>query len=257
MSTLDTVPTTEDMPAAGRPKPKSSGRRLRPVPPRPLPPDLPDDLHPRHPRVLPDAHDRRPDHGRPGRPARTRGQLAELRAAAGYDRPLIVQYVEYLGQIFTGNFGTTITDEPSGRRGARHLRSRDVRARLLLADRRVRRRHPARPARRVLPRQGAGRDLPRARDLLVRDPDLLRGPAAEAHLLGLAASGFPSPAAPASAPSCRCRRCPNKTGLLHDRRAHDRRPRGARATCSPTPCCPRSRSACSRPASSSASCART
>jgi peptide/nickel transport system permease protein len=36
-------------------------------------------------------------------------QLAELRAEAGYDRPLIVQYLEYLGQIFTGNFGETIT----------------------------------------------------------------------------------------------------------------------------------------------------
>jgi peptide/nickel transport system permease protein len=36
-------------------------------------------------------------------------QLAELRAAAGYDRPVIVQYFEYLGQIFTGNFGETLT----------------------------------------------------------------------------------------------------------------------------------------------------
>jgi peptide/nickel transport system permease protein len=36
-------------------------------------------------------------------------QLAELRAEAGYDRPLIVQYFEYLGQVFTGNFGETIT----------------------------------------------------------------------------------------------------------------------------------------------------
>ncbi|WP_375294430.1 ABC transporter permease [Microbacterium sp.] len=37
-------------------------------------------------------------------------QLAERIHAAGYDRPLIVQYLEYLGQIFTGDFGTTITD---------------------------------------------------------------------------------------------------------------------------------------------------
>lgn len=37
---------------------------------------------------------------------------AELTARiheAGYDRPILVQYIEYLGQIFTGNFGTTIT----------------------------------------------------------------------------------------------------------------------------------------------------
>ncbi|MEO7007079.1 MAG: ABC transporter permease [Terrimesophilobacter sp.] len=30
--------------------------------------------------------------------------------AAGYDRPVLVQYVEYLGQVFTGNFGTTLSD---------------------------------------------------------------------------------------------------------------------------------------------------
>jgi peptide/nickel transport system permease protein len=37
-------------------------------------------------------------------------QLQERITEAGYDRPLFVQYLEYLGQIFTGNFGTTITD---------------------------------------------------------------------------------------------------------------------------------------------------
>ncbi|WP_166986679.1 ABC transporter permease [Canibacter zhoujuaniae] len=37
-------------------------------------------------------------------------QLAARIAAAGYDRPVLVQYFEYLGQVFTGNFGTTITD---------------------------------------------------------------------------------------------------------------------------------------------------
>lgn len=36
-------------------------------------------------------------------------QLAERIHAAGYDRPILVQYFEYLGQIFTGNFGTTIS----------------------------------------------------------------------------------------------------------------------------------------------------
>jgi peptide/nickel transport system permease protein len=40
-------------------------------------------------------------------------QLAERIHAAGYDRPILVQYFEYLGQIFTGNFGTTIsTNKP-------------------------------------------------------------------------------------------------------------------------------------------------
>jgi peptide/nickel transport system permease protein len=37
-------------------------------------------------------------------------QLQERIHAAGYDRPVLVQYLEYLGQIFTGNFGTTLSD---------------------------------------------------------------------------------------------------------------------------------------------------
>lgn len=40
----------------------------------------------------------------------TEAQLAERLAAAGYDRPVLVQYFEYLGQIFTGDFGRTVTD---------------------------------------------------------------------------------------------------------------------------------------------------
>ncbi len=37
-------------------------------------------------------------------------QLQERREAAGYDRPLIVQYFEYLGDILTLDFGETIVD---------------------------------------------------------------------------------------------------------------------------------------------------
>lgn len=37
-------------------------------------------------------------------------QLAERIAQAGYDRPLIVQYFEYIGGILRGDFGTTLTD---------------------------------------------------------------------------------------------------------------------------------------------------
>lgn len=40
----------------------------------------------------------------------TQEQLAERLAAAGYDRPVLVQYVEYLGDIVRGDFGRTITD---------------------------------------------------------------------------------------------------------------------------------------------------
>src|SRR4051794_3811182 len=37
-------------------------------------------------------------------------QLAERIHEAGYDRPVLVQYVEFLGQVATGNFGRTLTD---------------------------------------------------------------------------------------------------------------------------------------------------
>lgn len=36
--------------------------------------------------------------------------LAARVSAAGYDRPILVQYVEYLGNILRGDFGTTISD---------------------------------------------------------------------------------------------------------------------------------------------------
>ncbi|WP_375334748.1 ABC transporter permease [Curtobacterium sp. MCBD17_013] len=37
-------------------------------------------------------------------------QLQARLHAAGYDRPVIVQYLQYLGQIVRGDFGTTVTD---------------------------------------------------------------------------------------------------------------------------------------------------
>lgn len=40
----------------------------------------------------------------------TPDQLAERIHAAGYDRPILVQYLEYVGNVFRGDFGTTISD---------------------------------------------------------------------------------------------------------------------------------------------------
>lgn len=37
-------------------------------------------------------------------------QLAERVHQAGYDRPLLTQYAEYMGQLLRGDFGTTVTD---------------------------------------------------------------------------------------------------------------------------------------------------
>jgi len=40
----------------------------------------------------------------------TAEQLQERIHSAGYDRPILVQYFEYIGQVFSGNFGTAISD---------------------------------------------------------------------------------------------------------------------------------------------------
>ncbi|MGY1621396.1 ABC transporter permease [Geodermatophilus sp. SYSU D00965] len=40
----------------------------------------------------------------------TAAELAQRVHEAGYDRPLLVQYLEYLGNVFTGDFGTTLSD---------------------------------------------------------------------------------------------------------------------------------------------------
>lgn len=37
-------------------------------------------------------------------------QIAERKAAAGFDRPILTQYLEYLGGVFRGDFGTALTD---------------------------------------------------------------------------------------------------------------------------------------------------
>src|SRR5699024_5052280 len=40
----------------------------------------------------------------------TPDQLAERIHAAGYDRPLIIQYFEYMGDLLKGDFGTAVSD---------------------------------------------------------------------------------------------------------------------------------------------------
>lgn len=40
----------------------------------------------------------------------TPAQLADRIHEAGYDRPVLVQYFEYLGQVLRGDFGTTLSD---------------------------------------------------------------------------------------------------------------------------------------------------
>ena len=108
MSTLDTTAPTEDLPAAARPKPKSQGggfaryllvRFLLIFPTIFILVTLVFFLM----RTTGDPITASQG-GRLGPEA-----LAELRHAAGYDRPIFIQYFEYLGQLLTGNFGETIT----------------------------------------------------------------------------------------------------------------------------------------------------
>jgi peptide/nickel transport system permease protein len=43
----------------------------------------------------------------------SQAEIEKRRAAAGYDAPLVQQYVDYLKDVFTGNLGTTLTDHRS------------------------------------------------------------------------------------------------------------------------------------------------
>ena len=106
------------------------------------------------------------------------GRLSEealdvRREALGLDRPLFVQYLEYLGQVARFNFGTTVSRRPRGHR-------RDPRPGRCHAhpdDRRV----PLRPAGRAsaradggpLPRHRGRRGHPHLRRRHLRRPDLL------------------------------------------------------------------------------------
>jgi len=108
MSTLDTTAPTEDLPAAGRPKPKSQGGGFGRY------------LFVRFLLIFPTIFilvtlvfflmrtTGDPITASQGGRA-TPEQLEALREAAGYNRPLFIQYFEYLGQLLTGNFGETIS----------------------------------------------------------------------------------------------------------------------------------------------------
>lgn len=108
MSTLDTAPVAEGAPAVGRPKPKAQGggfgryllvRFLLIFPTIFILVTLVFFLM----RTTGD-----PITAKLGGQA-TPEEIAALREAAGYDRPLFIQYVENLGQVATFNFGSTLT----------------------------------------------------------------------------------------------------------------------------------------------------
>ncbi len=89
-----------------------------------------------------------------------------------------------------------------------------------------------------LPRPAARRRAARLRDPLLRDPGVLRRPAAQAGLLGLARLAAGRRAARPPAPSLRCSAARQPTGiyLIDAIRTATRRDR---STCSRTRCCPR------------------
>ena len=140
-------------------------------------------------------------------------QLAERIHAAGYDRPILAQYFEYLGQICTGDFGTTISDhrpvtEVLLTYGAATL---ELAFYALLVAFIVG--IPLGHGRRLLPRQGPGRGAAGLRDPLLRDPGVLRRPAAEARSSRSGWAGSRSPAGRPPAPRSSCSRCRNPTGI--------------------------------------------
>ena len=71
----------------------------------------PDGLHPAHAGLPADAgRAGRPDHAALGGQRLAAGARPEQAHAAGYDKPILVQYGEYLGDVVTLDFGTTLTD---------------------------------------------------------------------------------------------------------------------------------------------------
>ncbi|KAI3473637.1 hypothetical protein Pfo_031651 [Paulownia fortunei] len=131
-------------------------------------PHLPDGVHPGDARLLPDARHREPDHASVGGRL-TPSQLQERLHAAGYDRPVIVQYLEYSAASCAGTSARRVERQPSDHRGHRHVR------RATGSWSSTRSSSPS-----------GGRAVPSARDPDVRDAGVLRRSAPQARLLRLA-----------------------------------------------------------------------
>ena len=113
----------------------------------------PDGADPADDRVPADAGGaRRPDHGRARRAGLRRRSSSKRQEAAGLDKPLLEQYVEYLGDAFTLDLGTTINDDREVTSIIVENGARDARADPRRVHGRARGRDPDRPAGRALPR---------------------------------------------------------------------------------------------------------
>ena len=247
MTSTEAVATALDQPPppAARKQAERRWRNARPLPARPVPADLPDRLHPGHAGLLP--HARRRATRSPPRSAAASPPTSCRSAStqAGYDRPIIVQYLEYLGQVLHRQLrhapSPTTSRSPMccSRYGTATLElafyalivAFIVGIPLGMVAASLRDRWPdAVPA--------------RVRDPLLRDPGVLRRPRAQADLLGLAGlapgarpRGRRGPSSPSTAARERDRHLP-------DRRDPARQRRVSSATCSCTPCCRRSRWVC-------------
>ena len=198
-----TTPRRSARPARAR-RAQEVGRGARALPGRPVPADHPHGVHPGDHGLRADAHHRRPDHrGAQG------GQAARRPAGGAHPaRPATT------GPSSCSTSSTSATSSrqlrhhavrpPAGHQVLTHLRRRDPRARVLRADRRVHRRHPARPARRLPPRQAPGCRAAHLRDPRLRHPGVLRRPAAQARSSPSGSTCCRSPAAPRRAPSSPC-----------------------------------------------------
>ena len=159
--------------------------------------------------------------GRPGRSdlrvSRGQGAAEEverIKAELGYDRPLYVQYAEYLGDVAAATSASpSPTAAPSGTSSGQ--RRGDARADVLRDDRRDRRRGHVRPSRRPLPGHVDRRRRPDVRDPHLRHAGLL--PRLMAQLLRLVLGWLPTSVARARSST---RRSSRTHEHLHDRHAH-------------------------------------
>ena len=182
--------------------------------------------------LLPDADHRRPDHRGAGRPAARRpAGRAHPRRPATTGR-CSSSTSSTSASSSRGNFGTTITDS----RPVTEVLTTFGAATLELAFNALivalRRRHPARPARRHRRDKAPDAVAAGLRDPLLRHAGLLRRPAAQARLLrlaGLAAGRRPGLHRHGARS---CRRWTNPTGIYLIDALRHRRPRRRSATCS-------------------------
>ena len=119
-------------------------------------------------------------------------ELARIREQLGFDQPLIVQYLDYLGGLVTGDWGNSLATKRPVLDEARHAAAGHPRADLRGHADRGRRRHRPRGRRRQAPGQSARRRDPLPLDRRRLDAGVLARTAAAGPLRRAAAQLLPA-----------------------------------------------------------------